>query len=513
MAQKQKIYIPTYISSIDYKPARVLPHVYFWNGMRETDTFYVQSYASGSNKNSITASAFEQFPYFDNYNVVAGETFPSTGSLSLLFNNEVAQYGTASNNSLYSEYWSSYVNLLYNPRTRLVDCSAIIPLADYFKMELNDIVEWRGNYYHLRAINDYNLSNGECQLQLLGPILSDTISSIFGGSCDFGFSSNVYIPATTTTTTTAGPTTTTTSTTTTIAPTTTTTTSTTTTSTSTTTTTAGPTTTTTTLNPTFNVQYLLVAGGGGGGFTIGGGGGAGGFVYNLTGAPVTAGNSYAIVVGAGGAVGSNGGISTGLGFGATGGGAGGSSSTVPAANGKNGGSGGGGGGAYNNSNGGLSDGTGYSGGKGYTVSGQYQAAGGGGGANNPGSGGSTIAPTKGGNGGLAGNTAFGPLCAAGGGGGYSGVTTGTLFRGGTGGSSLGGNGAWDARQSATDGVVNTGSGGGGGCNATYTAGNGSSGIVVLRYLGTARATGGTITYDGTYTTHTFTSSGTFTVTI
>jgi hypothetical protein len=41
-------------------------------------------------------------------------------------------------------------------------------------------------------------------------------------------------------------------------------------------------------------------------------------------------------------------------------------------------------------------------------------------------------------------------------------------------------------------------------------GNGGSGIVVLRYLGTQRGTGGTITSAGGYTIHTFTGSGSFT---
>jgi hypothetical protein len=43
-----------------------------------------------------------------------------------------------------------------------------------FKMELNDIVNFRGNYYHLRAINDYSLKDGTCDLQLLGPIISNS---------------------------------------------------------------------------------------------------------------------------------------------------------------------------------------------------------------------------------------------------------------------------------------------------------------------------------------------------
>jgi hypothetical protein len=92
-----------------------------------------------------------------------------------LFYNEQAAYGETPIDTLYSTYWSQYVDLLYNPRTRLLNASAIIPLADYFNMELNDIVNFRGNYYHLRAINDYSVKTGECNLQLLGPIIPDAL--------------------------------------------------------------------------------------------------------------------------------------------------------------------------------------------------------------------------------------------------------------------------------------------------------------------------------------------------
>ena len=189
MSQIIPIYIPTYISSVDYQPARVLPRLLFYNGQVDCEPFRVKDENNASNQ-------VNQFPYFDNYNV-SGSQFPTTGSKSLLFFNESAAYGEVPFNSLYSDYWQTYVELLYNPRTRLLNASAIIPLADYFKMELNDVVQFRGNYYHLRAINDYNLKNGECQIQLLGPILPQALP----------FDQPV-IPTTTTTTTTSTSTTT-----------------------------------------------------------------------------------------------------------------------------------------------------------------------------------------------------------------------------------------------------------------------------------------------------------------
>lgn len=175
MSQNIQIKIPTYINSPEYSPARVQPRLLFYNGKVECESYYIEGYDTTANTASIASYQYDAFPYFDNYNVVTG-SFPTSGSLSLLFNNEAAAYGESPNESLYTTYWENYINLLYNPKTRVLNCSAIIPLADYFDMSLNDVVNFRGNYYHLRAINDYNLRTGECNLQLLGPIISDTLS-------------------------------------------------------------------------------------------------------------------------------------------------------------------------------------------------------------------------------------------------------------------------------------------------------------------------------------------------
>jgi hypothetical protein len=63
------------------------------------------------------------------------------------------------------------------------------------------------------------------------------------------------------------------------------------------------------------------------------------------------------------------------------------------------------------------------------------------------------------------------------------------------------------------GTANTGGGGGGFHDTFDTAvvgASGGSGIVILRYTGSQKGTGGTVTSSGGYTYHTFTSSGTFT---
>ena len=108
MSQIIPIKIPTYISAADFAPARVLPRLFYYNGLVNCETYYIES---GSLINSGVTKELNAFPYFDNYNVVTG-SFPTVNSKSLLFTNEAAAYGEVPTGSLYSEYWSKYISLL-----------------------------------------------------------------------------------------------------------------------------------------------------------------------------------------------------------------------------------------------------------------------------------------------------------------------------------------------------------------------------------------------------------------
>lgn len=254
-----------------------------------------------------------------------------------------------------------------------------------------------------------------------------------------------------------------------------------------------------TLQP-YSVEYIVVAGGAGGGGVnnVGsGGGGAGG--YRTGSVFLAAGDSQTVTVGGGGAgglgsgngnsgaAGSNGSNSV---FGSVtslgGGGGGVRSSPGPAAS---GGSGGGGGGGAAGAAG--TTGQGFAG---ANSAAQYQGGGGGGA--------SAAATNVNGGSGIS-DTWTGSSRALGGGGGGGG---GSGNAAGTGGSGGGGNGNGGA------GTANTGGGGAGSYafQALANGGAGGSGVVVLRYLGAQRGSGGTVTSSGGYTIHTFTTSGTYT---
>ena len=266
-----------------------------------------------------------------------------------------------------------------------------------------------------------------------------------------------------------------------------------------------------------DVEVLVVAGGGGGGANHAGGGGGGGLIYRNS-HTVTPGTPITVTVGNGGATASssvgpaatNGQNSVFDTLAASGGGGGGnrndSAGTSP---GRDGGSGGGGGGAqvafagnYTPGNGVI--GQGFPGGRAVDIYG-----GGGGGAGGKGFDGIGATLLNSGNGGpgLLYNISGSPKYYAGGGGAGYGGNVGN-GKGGVGG---GGNGGIPAGDPGTPGEANTGGGGGGGGAGGQPGSSGGSGVVIVRYPGPQKATGGnTITQVGGYTIHTFTSSGTFT---
>jgi len=269
------------------------------------------------------------------------------------------------------------------------------------------------------------------------------------------------------------------------------------------------------------VDYLIVAGGGGGGR---GGGGAGGYVSNSS---VFSPGTYTITVGSGGIGGiayfnennvgrfpTNGGNSSINNIVAIGGGKGGGGGlTTSAEYSRNGGSGGSGGGAV----GGNPVATGGSGTAGQGNAGLDGSSNAlsapGGGAGGVGTRNTTTTTSTGGPGKQWLN---GQFYAGGGGGGGSPSGSSTSLAGGIGGGGAGGYSSSGPNTIGQNGTNGLGGGGGGAAPVTsWQGGNGGSGVVIIRYAGTqklAHINGGTVSVSDGYVYHTFTSSGTFTVT-
>lgn len=283
---------------------------------------------------------------------------------------------------------------------------------------------------------------------------------------------------------------------------------------------------------------LLVVGGGGGGSvqnSYGAGGGAGGLVLtNLTVAPGT----YGIRVGAGGIGGFPGNGTCGepscfggdaatarFGIVALGGGGAREFNQPGIAGGSGGGGGRRNGGAVSEPGPGFA-GQGHAGGLGCNQNGVYgditcprSCGGGGGGAGEPGHDGFAETDYGAGGDGLLIAITGEPLYYAGGGGAGNSDSVGSCA-GGLGGGGAGGS-YWTAGANGVDGTGGGGGGGGTGNDDSTTtrstpAGNGGSGVVIVRYRADwklyGEATGGAVKRVKGKTVHTFTESGTFTVT-
>ena len=288
---------------------------------------------------------------------------------------------------------------------------------------------------------------------------------------------------------------------------------------------------------TYTIEFLVVAGGGGADRSFAGGGGGGGALSG-SGYAVSPGTAYSITIGGGGSAGIGGGATNGSNssaFGQTpsGGGRGGSSANTACS----GGSGGGGGSQSPRTGGSGTAGQGGSGGN--QRAGCCTPAGAGGGGAGPANGGACFNPPpgpannfqniQGGPGGngrattLRGSTEY----FGGGGGGGAYYNCNFVRTPGVGGLGGGGNGGGNGKYwclcigqwagpcivyTPQNGGTNTGGGAGGGQGGIGSPqfANGGSGIVILRYPGAQRGSGGTVTSAGGYTIHTFTSSGTYT---
>jgi hypothetical protein len=245
-------------------------------------------------------------------------------------------------------------------------------------------------------------------------------------------------------------------------------------------------------------RVLMVAGGGGGGYNHVGGGGGAGEVLELSSLELTDTETYTAAIGGGGA----GGSADSAGVGVVGGdtsfagisvnGGGGASWVSTGQQATAGGSGGGGAGG---APGGASVKTG--GGLGFPGA---NDCGGGGGAGGIGQ----LSPngyTTGGAGGPGINSDITGSTVGYGGGGGAGAN------GGPGGSASHGGAVGGASSAGNNAVANRGGGGGGGSgNFGANGGNGGSGIIVVRYAGASRFSGGIVTTVGGDTVHTLLES-------
>ena len=94
---------------------------------------------------------------------------------SFLFGSEFSSWdGTKINNTLYSNYHDEYISSIFNLKRRTFKYSANLPLRVLLELELNDVIEIKGNYYRIDNYN-LNLLTGKTDFTLINSF-DNTIS-------------------------------------------------------------------------------------------------------------------------------------------------------------------------------------------------------------------------------------------------------------------------------------------------------------------------------------------------
>ena len=86
---------------------------------------------------------------------------------STTFGKEINEWnGVAIENTLYTNHYKTYIEAIFNIKKRTFSFSAVLPLHIILKLQLNDILKIKGNYYRIDKYT-FNLMNGKSQLELV----------------------------------------------------------------------------------------------------------------------------------------------------------------------------------------------------------------------------------------------------------------------------------------------------------------------------------------------------------
>ena len=95
------------------------------------------------------------------------QDFPTTSSTnSLAFGMEATISGNAPTNTLYVEFFRSYLSRVMSSKSRIVYFSSVLPVNEWLQLEMNDTISVSGNLYKIQNIQ-YDILNERAELVLI----------------------------------------------------------------------------------------------------------------------------------------------------------------------------------------------------------------------------------------------------------------------------------------------------------------------------------------------------------
>jgi hypothetical protein len=95
------------------------------------------------------------------------QDFPTTSATnSLAFGMEATIRGNAPTNTLYVEFFRSYLSRVMSSKSRIVYFSSVLPVNEWLQLEMNDTISVSGNLYKIQNIQ-YDILNERAELVLI----------------------------------------------------------------------------------------------------------------------------------------------------------------------------------------------------------------------------------------------------------------------------------------------------------------------------------------------------------
>lgn len=170
--RKTELNIPVFMD-LDSKPVQQ-DYTLFYYGGKQTLTSADYYYFDGTQQT--------QLPLMTSYSA-----YPTaSSSYSNAFGLELSLSGNAPVNTMYLMYWSEYLSRMYSTQSRVVKMTAVLPVGEWLKLQLNDTIAISSNYYKLQSV-EYDMLTEIAKLELVTypnvEILSFTTT---GQKPDFG---------------------------------------------------------------------------------------------------------------------------------------------------------------------------------------------------------------------------------------------------------------------------------------------------------------------------------------
>lgn len=129
---------------------------------------YVNAVASGTDIGFLSRNDRTKIAGTQTINMPSNlNTIDDNTSENIHFNTEKSEYDFLdAENTLFSRFYKSYIENIFNPATRLIKVTTMLPVGKLIQLNLSDIVVLRGNKYRINSYSA-NISTGKTEIELI----------------------------------------------------------------------------------------------------------------------------------------------------------------------------------------------------------------------------------------------------------------------------------------------------------------------------------------------------------